>query len=284
MDNVTDMNNMFSECSSLKSLPDISNWKTNKVINMSIMFCECSSLISLPDINKWNTSNVTNLSRMFYKCSSLKILPDISVWNIMNVKDISLLFGYCTSLYFLPNILKWNFDNIDGGDDFYEGLKIIDFNKNLSILEGNALTHKKNNYINLLGIIDKKYPKSTWLPLEPQDVHINSHDNNLQDIISKNIFNNFKYIKITNNIKENNKIQIFSNDFIRTNKNKYKIVYKNKIYSSYNNKFSISGNNSKISLKLILFGNISINDNNDIKGYISTLKYDEYKGYKQIIN
>ncbi len=280
MDNVTDMNNMFRECSSLKSLPDISNWKTNKVINMSNMFCECSSLISLPDINKWNTSNVTNLSRMFYKCSSLKILPDISIWNIMNVKDVSLLFGYCTSLYFLPNIIKWNWDNIDEGEDFSEGIKTLDFNEGLSILEGKVQTDKQNNYIRLSKILDKKYPKSTWLFLEPQDEHNNSHDNNMKE----NIFNNFKYIKITNNIKENNKIQIFSNDFIRTNKNKYKIVYKNKIYSSYNNKFSISGNNSKISLKLILFGNISINDNNDIKGYISTLKYDEYKGYKQIIN
>ena len=61
---------MFCGCSSLSSLPDISNWNTNNVINMSSMFRGCSSLSSLPDISKWNTNNVTNLWRIFYGCSN----------------------------------------------------------------------------------------------------------------------------------------------------------------------------------------------------------------------
>ena len=52
---------MFYECSSLKSLPDISKWNTNNVTDMSNMFCGCNSLQSLPDISKWNTNNVTNM-------------------------------------------------------------------------------------------------------------------------------------------------------------------------------------------------------------------------------
>ena len=52
---------MFYNCSSLKSLPDISKWNTNKVIDMSDMFYNCSSLKSLPDISKWNTKNMTNM-------------------------------------------------------------------------------------------------------------------------------------------------------------------------------------------------------------------------------
>ena len=281
LDKVTDMNNIFCGCSSLEYLPDISNWNTYKVTNMSNIFCGCSSLISIPDIDKWNTSNVTNISGMFYECSSLKILPDISIWNIINVNDISRLFGLCKSLYYLPNISKWDLDKIDKDDDLLEGIKMINFDEGLTIIEGKNLNDKKNNYINFWNILTKKYGKREWIFLEPQD----DYYNNLQEIVSKKIFDNFKCIKITYKIKENkDKIQIFSNDFIRKNKNKYKIIYKNKIYSS-NKKLSISENNNKIlKLKLRLFGNISIDNNNDIKGYISPLRYDEIRGYKQNIN
>ena len=49
---VTDMSNLFNNCSSLTSLPDISKWNTIKVIDMNNMFNDCRSLISLPDISK----------------------------------------------------------------------------------------------------------------------------------------------------------------------------------------------------------------------------------------
>ena len=38
------------------------------------IFKNCLSLKSLPDISKWNTNNVTDMSRLFYKCSSLSSL------------------------------------------------------------------------------------------------------------------------------------------------------------------------------------------------------------------
>ena len=53
---------------------------------MSGLFYECSSLKSLPDISKWNTNNVNNMSYLFYECKSLEYLDDISKWNISNVK------------------------------------------------------------------------------------------------------------------------------------------------------------------------------------------------------
>ena len=97
-------NEMLFECSSLKSLPDISKWNTNNIIDMSELFSECSSLKSLPNISKWNTNNIINMYGLFNKCSSLKSLPDISKWNIKNVTNISLLFSGCSSLELLPNI------------------------------------------------------------------------------------------------------------------------------------------------------------------------------------
>ena len=60
---------------------------------MSYMFYECSSLLSLPDISNWNTNYVTNMSFMFYRCSCLSSLPDISNWNTeKNIDMRAMLF------------------------------------------------------------------------------------------------------------------------------------------------------------------------------------------------
>ena len=68
------MNSMFSFCSSLNSLPDISKWDTQNVINMSYMFNNCSSLKSLPDISKWIIINNLNNESMFNGVNK-KIIP-----------------------------------------------------------------------------------------------------------------------------------------------------------------------------------------------------------------
>ena len=104
--NVTNMSYMFHNCESLDSLPDISKWNTNNVTDMSYMFYGCESLTSLPDISKWNTNNVTNMSYMFYGCESLTSLPDISKWNTNNVTNMSYVFYGCESLTSLPDISK----------------------------------------------------------------------------------------------------------------------------------------------------------------------------------
>ena len=62
---------MFSECSSLSSLPNISEWDTNNVTNMSNMFSWCSSLSNLPGISKLNTNNVKNKNNMFNQCLNI---------------------------------------------------------------------------------------------------------------------------------------------------------------------------------------------------------------------
>ena len=49
-------------------MPDISKWNTGKVTNMDEIFSNCESLKSLPDISKWNIDNVTNMNKIFYYC------------------------------------------------------------------------------------------------------------------------------------------------------------------------------------------------------------------------
>jgi len=49
-----------------------------KFKNISCMFAGCASLISLPDISNWNTQNIINMNALLYNCLSLESLPDIS--------------------------------------------------------------------------------------------------------------------------------------------------------------------------------------------------------------
>ena len=65
------MSSMFSRCSSLSSLPDISKWNTNNVTNMSYIFSGYSYLSSLSDISIWNTNNVTTMTSMFDRCPNI---------------------------------------------------------------------------------------------------------------------------------------------------------------------------------------------------------------------
>ena len=76
----------------------------NNITNMSYMFSRCSSLSSLPDISKWNTSNVNNMSDMFYLCSSLSSLPDISKWNTSHLENNDDMFDGCNKLVNKPII------------------------------------------------------------------------------------------------------------------------------------------------------------------------------------
>ena len=52
------------------------------------MFYDCSSLKSLPDISKWDISNTEYLNNIFGKCSNLNSFPDISKWNTLNMKNM----------------------------------------------------------------------------------------------------------------------------------------------------------------------------------------------------
>ena len=97
------MNNMFEECKSLESLPDISKWNTENVTHMGRMFEECKSLESLPDISKWNTKKVTSMSHMFYKCSLLTsiTLPEgvtsIGDWAFYDCSSLTTVYSKQTT-------------------------------------------------------------------------------------------------------------------------------------------------------------------------------------------
>ena len=106
--NVTNMNNMFEGCKALTSL-DVSGFNTSKVTYMTSMFERCKALTSL-DVSSFNTSNVTYMTSMFRDCSSLTSL-DLSSFNTSKVTTMQNMFYGCTRLTNL-DLSSFNTSNV----------------------------------------------------------------------------------------------------------------------------------------------------------------------------
>ena len=105
---VTDMHNMFSECSHLQTT-DFSGFDTRKVKDMSYMFHNCGSLKSL-DISNFNTSEVTDMRGMFDGCTGLTSL-DLSHLNTSKVSVMASMFQSCIHLLSV-NLSGWDTRNV----------------------------------------------------------------------------------------------------------------------------------------------------------------------------
>ena len=71
------MRYLFYNCCSLNYLPNISKFKTNKLINIEGIFAECNNLLEIPDISEWFTNNDEDriqIQYIFYNCSSIESL------------------------------------------------------------------------------------------------------------------------------------------------------------------------------------------------------------------
>ena len=118
---VTNMNSMFSGCSSLTSL-DVTKFNTANVTDMRIMFENCSSLTSL-DVSHFNTEKVTKMHRMFYRCSSLTSL-DVTHFNTVKVTDMKSMFSSCSSLTSL-DVTHFNTEKVTGMSRMFIGCSAL---------------------------------------------------------------------------------------------------------------------------------------------------------------
>ena len=66
-----------STYTSMATVPDVLD--TNNVTNMQQMFSDCSSLTTIPQLN---TSNVTNMSNMFSGCDNITTIPQLDTSNV----------------------------------------------------------------------------------------------------------------------------------------------------------------------------------------------------------
>ena len=94
---VTDMNSMFSMCSSLTSL-DLSTFNTSNVTNMNGMFLGCNKLQEL-DLTSFDVSNVTDMQMMFGSCFELKTIYCEEDWSqVVPADNMYVMFSGCNKL------------------------------------------------------------------------------------------------------------------------------------------------------------------------------------------
>ena len=91
----TNMYYMFYGCSTLTTIPLLD---THNVENMSYMFQQCSNLTSIPQLD---TSSCTNMSYMFQQCSNL---TSISQLDTSSCTDMSYMFCKCIKLTSIPQL------------------------------------------------------------------------------------------------------------------------------------------------------------------------------------
>ena len=109
------------------------------VDDISYMFYSCSSLKSLPDISEWNTKNIENLNSIFENCSLLTFIPNISKWKLNRRIKINNIFRGCNSLLIFPDISKWNInipEYIDNSSFKSNSISNIDIIKDSNLSEG----------------------------------------------------------------------------------------------------------------------------------------------------
>lgn len=104
---VTSFNSTFDNCSQLEEIPAL---VTTSATNMTTMFNNCSMLINVPTMN---TASVTNMSSMFSGCSRLKRAP---FFNTAAVTNASSMFNSCTDLIEVPG---YNFAAVTNGSSMF---------------------------------------------------------------------------------------------------------------------------------------------------------------------
>ena len=103
--NVWKMARMFHSCASITTVP---SFDTSNVTTMEFMFYNCTSLISVP---LFDTSSVTNMKHMFYNCTSLTTVP---LFNTFEVTDMRYMLANCTSLTKVPLFMTSKVTNMYG--------------------------------------------------------------------------------------------------------------------------------------------------------------------------
>lgn len=102
LDGVTDMEDMFINCSTLNGPPNIGDWNTSTITSMESMF-ENALSFNQP-IDNWNTSAVTTTTYMFRNASAFN--QPIANWNVAAVTNMAQMFENATS--FNQPINDWN--------------------------------------------------------------------------------------------------------------------------------------------------------------------------------
>ena len=122
------LNNIFTNCSLLSYIPNISKWKLNKNIKAKDIFKGCNSLLTIPDLSKWNICSpeeLINISSFNSNEIYIKEIKSNSLISEDNIKYINLNEN-SSSLEKINDIVspkKSNFEDASKNselDDYYD--------------------------------------------------------------------------------------------------------------------------------------------------------------------
>ena len=137
---VTNMTQMFQNCSVLNGPSNIGTWNTAAVTNMSSMFYFATTFNQ--NIGAWNTAAVTTMWAMFRNAPAFN--QNISTWNTVKVTDMSLMFSDATA--FNQNIGGWNTAAVTNMLAMFQNASA--FNQNISTWITTAVTNMSYMFFN----------------------------------------------------------------------------------------------------------------------------------------
>ncbi|MGJ1386732.1 MBG domain-containing protein [Sphingobacterium spiritivorum] len=120
---VTDMRNMFADCSSLNGPANIGSWNTSNVTNMIQLFGRATRFNQ--DISNWDTQNVTTMAYMFREARAFN--QNIGNWNTEKVTDMEAMFDNAS--VFNQDISNWNTANVTNMSKMFSSAPV--FNQNI---------------------------------------------------------------------------------------------------------------------------------------------------------
>ncbi len=106
--NAMDVSYMFNGDEKLTSL-DLTNFNPRQATDFSAMFSNCKALKNMGNLSKWTGSNATNVTYMFNGCDALESL-DLTNFNPRQATNLSAMFSYCGSLKDLSSINSWHIE------------------------------------------------------------------------------------------------------------------------------------------------------------------------------
>jgi len=115
---VTNMDGMFANCSSLTTL-DLSHFNTSNVESMANMFANCRALAT-PDLSKFDTGKVTNMTSMFEGCPQWEVL-DLQSFNTASTTLMNNMFKDCTGLQSILVGDGWTTAAVENAASMFEG-------------------------------------------------------------------------------------------------------------------------------------------------------------------
>jgi len=108
---LTNLEDMFFGCESLKDINELKYLDTKDINNFSRMFCGCLLLSDIKPLQNWNVSNGKDFYGMFEGCSSLSDIKPLQNWNVSNGNNFNFMFMKCSSLSDIKPLQNWNVSN-----------------------------------------------------------------------------------------------------------------------------------------------------------------------------